>query len=249
MENESKKKFNKSYILLAVVLVVVVLLACFKFYIDDEHAPLHSVEEYQKLTTFPISETDNRLTIRDQETIDEFFNVGIIFYSGEKINGQCYLPLMAELANAGYDTFLPYALGNLPILNLDGADQIVSKFKWVTDWYIVAHSDACEMAAKYAKGHKKIKGLILLGGYTKTDISKNDIKVLSIIGSRDSILDMNKYKKAKSNLPKDTIFKEIKGGNHTAFADTALIRGDTETSFEPSKQIKKTATLIEEFIK
>ncbi len=249
MEKDNKKKSKKSYVLLAIVLVIVVIAAGIKLYIDDEHVPLHTIEEYQELTTFPISETDNRITVRDQETIDEFYNVGIIFYTGEHINGQCYLPLMANLANFGYDTFLPKALGSLPILNLDGADQIVNKFKWVTDWYLVAHSDACEMAARYAKGHKKIKGLILLGGSVKTDISDTGIKVLSIVGTNDSILDLDRYEKAKTNLPKDTIYKEIKGGNHTAFADTALLKGDTKTSFKASKQIEKTADIIKDFIK
>lgn len=243
-----KLKSNKSYILLVVVLVILIVLACFKIFIDNDHKPLHTIEEYQELTTLPISETDNRFTIRDQETIDDYFNVGIIFYSATRIDSQCYLPLMAHLANFGYDCFLPNALGNLPILNLDGADQIVNKYKWVTDWYLVAHSDACEIAARYAQGHKKIKGLILLGGYNKTDISGSDIRVLSITGSRDSILDMSKYKKAKSNLPKDTLYKVIEGGNHTAFADTELLNGDTQTSFDYEKQAIKTAELIKKFI-
>ncbi len=248
MKFVEKIKLNKTYILLVVVLVVLIALTALKIFVDNDHKPLHTVEEYQELTSFPISQTDNRLTIRDQETIDDYFNVGIIFYSAKRIDSQCYLPLMAHLANFGYDCFLPNALGNLPILNLDGADQIVNKFKWVTDWYLVAHSDACEMAVRYAKGHKKIKGLILLGGYSKTDISDTDIKVLSITGSRDSILDMSKYKKAKSNLPKDAIYEVIKGGNHTAFADTALLNGDTQTSFDSEKQTIKTAELIKKFI-
>lgn len=248
MKKNDNKNNKMPYIVLIAAIVVVVVLAGIKIYVDKEYKPLHTIEEYQELTQYPISQTDNRLTIRDQESIDDYFNVGVLFYSGERINGNCYLPLMAKIANEGYDCFLPIALGNMPFLNLDGADQIINKYKWVTDWYLVAHSTACEMAVKYANGHEKIKGIILLGGYPNTDISKKNIRALSIIGSRDTLIDMKKYEESKLKLPKGTIFKVIEGGNHTAFADTTLMKGDTKTSFKPEKQIEITAQYIIDFI-
>ena len=249
MEQKKKSKINKSYILLAVVLVILIALSAIKIYVDNDYKPMHDIEYYQSLTNVPVSETDNILTVYDQEKINPYFSVGIIFYSGEKIEGQCYLPLMAQLANSGYHCFLPTTMGNLPILNLDGADFAIRKYWWVTDWYIVAHSTACETAAKYVAGHDNVKGLILLGGTVNTDISNKKIKVLSICGSRDSILDFDKYEKNKSKLPKGTSYKIIEGGNHTAFADTNLIKGDTQTSFKPEKQISITADYIRDFIK
>lgn len=249
MEDKKKKKFNKAYILLVVVLVILIVISCIKLNVDNDYKPLHDIEYYQSLTQVPVSETDNILTVYDQGKINPYFSVGIIFYSGEKIESQCYLPLMAELANSGYHCFLPTTLGNLPILNLDGADFAIRKYWWVTDWYIVAHSQACEMAARYIAGHDNVKGLILLGGTINTDISNKNIKALSIYGSRDTILDLDKYEENKSNLPKNTSYKVIKGGNHTAFADTDLIKGDTQTSFKPEKQISITADYIRDFIK
>lgn len=248
MKKKSSRKINKAYIVLAAVLVLLACLTVFKIYIDNEYKPKHKTEEYFEQALFDTEETDNMLVVRNESQVGIKTNIGLIFYSGEKINAKCYLPLMVSLSNDGFDCFLPIALGNIPILNLDGADSIIRKYK-CTSWYIVAHSGACDVAAKYLKGHSdKIKGIIMLGGYSETDISDTGADILSVYGSRDTVMDMDKYEKCKENLPEKAVETVIKGGNHTAFADCNTVKGDTEASFPPEEQIVQTSRIIREYI-
>ena len=46
-------------------------------------------------------------------------------------------------------------------------------------------------------------GLILLGSYSTADFSESDLRVLSIYGSENHVLNMDKYKEYKSNPPSD----------------------------------------------
>ena len=55
------------------------------------------------------------------------------------------------------------------------------------------------------------KGLIFLGAYTIFNLVDSKLKVLSIYGSEDKVLNMKKYQKYKSSLPID--WKVIKNIN------------------------------------
>lgn len=257
MENQVENKKNKSKNagrVIAVVIALVFLLAItgFKVYIDNCYEPNHSIEEYQSLTNNEIEITDNIISIQNQESKGTHNRIGLIFYSGEKINGKCYLPLMAELTNMGFNTFLPTTFGNLPILNLEGAEYAIRSYTGIRDWYIVAHGDAaCQAAAKYIKNSKGwVKGLIFLGGATEDiDLSDRQIGFLSIYGSNDSIINLKKLEASKKYYPANAQYYVIEGGNFTNYADTKLVTGDSQSSITADEQIQTTAKLIKSFIK
>ena len=54
--------------------------------------------------------------------------------------------------------------------------------------------------------------------------------------------------KAKEDLPKDTEYVEIEGGNHSAFGDYGLQKGDTKSIIPENKQLDITVESICNFI-
>ena len=59
------------------------------------------------------------------------------------------------------------------------------------------------MAASYLTKHENAYvGLILLGSYSVDDLSKQSIKVLSILGSEDQVLNGENYEENKKKLAK-----------------------------------------------
>ncbi|MBO4835164.1 MAG: hypothetical protein J5483_03545 [Lachnospiraceae bacterium] len=246
---EIRKKGRGKVALILIAVVILLAITCFKIYVDNDYEPLHTHDEYQQLTSVEIQFSDNVIALEDMERDGDAKKTGFIFYGDDKIQRECYLPLMIALSNQGYSVYLPTTFGNIPILNLEGAEYVSRTYPHVKNWYIVAHGKACPVAAKYAASHSsKLKGLIFLGGYSRTDLSDKNLKLLSITGSRDTILDQGVYVTMKTNDPQNTVYLEIEGGNHTGFTDTFLIRKDSEAAISSDEQIQLTATAIESFV-
>lgn len=71
--------------------------------------------------------------------------------------------------------------------------------------------------------------------------------ILTIYGSSDKVLNIEKYEKYKPNI---TNLNEhiIDGGNHANFGSYGIQKCDGESSINPNQQISHTVNLIEEFI-
>ena len=104
------------------------------------------------------------------------------------------------------------------------------------------------MAASYVGSHADtLSGLVLLGAYSTVDISDTGLDVLSIYGSRDGVMNREKYKENLKNLPKDYNELVIEGGSHAYFGMYGEQEGDGVASVSPSEQIIITAERICEF--
>ena len=69
------------------------------------------------------------------------------------------------------------------------------------------------MAAEYVSKHvDEFDGLYLFAAYSTADLSDSDLRVFSVYGSEDGVLDMDKYRKYRSNLPEDTYEYVIDAG-------------------------------------
>lgn len=105
------------------------------------------------------------------------------------------------------------------------------------------------MAASYLSDHvKAFDGLVLLGAYSTADISDTELDVLSIFGSNDRVMNRQKYKKNKQNLPSDFVEVIIDGGNHAYFGMYGHQDGDGKASISNVEQIRLTADAIADFV-
>lgn len=173
---------------------------------------------------------------------------GLIFYPGAKIEYTAYEPLMERLAGEGVLCLLVKMPFNLAIFDKDAADGLNLIYPEIEHWYIGGHSLGGAMAADFAAENSGIEGVVLLAAFPSEDMSKTDMRVLSIYGSNDGILDRKSYEKAKSKLPSDFTEQVIEGGNHSGFAFYGEQRGDGTASISTAEQVITSADIISKFI-
>lgn len=174
---------------------------------------------------------------------------GLIFYPGGKVEFTAYAPLMTKLAEQGIQCVLLKMPLNLAVLDMDAAEGIPEQFPHVERWYLAGHSLGGSMAASYAGNHADIyDGLILLASYSTDDLRSTGLKVCSLYGDRDGVLNLEKYQQYRPNLPEDTLERILEGGNHAGFGSYGHQDGDGFSALESGEQIQWTADRILEFI-
>lgn len=174
---------------------------------------------------------------------------GLIFYPGGKVEYTAYAPLLHSLAEQGVLCVLVRMPCNLAVLNIDAADGIQEEFPGIENWYIGGHSLGGSMAASYAAEHAEdYKGLILLAAYAAEDIGQSRLKVISVYGDKDGVLDMEKYTDNLKNLPEDMEEHIIEGGCHAQYGSYGTQKGDGIPQISGKEQMEITAGLIIEWI-
>lgn len=168
-------------------------------------------------------------------------DVGFIFYPGENVQEESYAAICRGIANQGYKVIIVPMPFNLAILDWDEGLEVIKHHPNIKKWVIGGHSLGGVMASNfvYNKKPESIKGLIFYASYpSKVDFSKSNLKSLSIFGSKDSILNMQKLKDTKKLLPYETIYVEIQGGNHAQFGNYGFQRGDLKADITREEQQK-----------
>lgn len=249
-ENKTKKTKGRAglYVLLALVLLVLLAGAAYKIFMDHSYQPTGEVAlEGAGLNA---ENNDNLISVTSPGIIPANGKTGLVFYSALQVEPECYLPLMYQLAARGYDCYLPKAFGNQPFLNIVGADSVIRKHPNVENWYVIGHSGGCDPAASYAKEHTDtVKGLIFLGGTLKQDLSKSNLRLLSVFGSNDTVSDKAERDAAAAHAPANAAHQTIPGGNNTGFADIkGLLPGDSKADIPAEEQIRLTAEQIDAFL-
>ena len=105
------------------------------------------------------------------------------------------------------------------------------------------------MAAGYAaKNAQEFEGLLLLASYSTADISQSGLDVLSVYGSEDEVLNMEKYEENIGNLPSDVQERVVEGGCHAYFGSYGEQEGDGTATINPIEQMKITLEMSMETI-
>ena len=247
MKKEANKKKKVLKGLVAIIIVVTLLFGACAFYVNDYYRA-----DLGEISAFSSIEKVERENLSDGTIIFKPENVkaGFIFYPGGKVEYTSYIPLMEELAKKDIMCVLLKMPLNLAVLDVNGAQGIKEMFPETENWYLGGHSLGGSMVASYlAENIGEYDGLILLGSYSTADLSKEDIKVLSVFGSEDKVMNKEKYDEYKINLPKDFSEEIIDGGCHAYFGMYGEQDGDGTPTITNEEQIQKTAEIIKEFIK
>jgi predicted alpha/beta-hydrolase family hydrolase len=156
---------------------------------------------------------------------------------------------MRELAENGVLCVVPEMPGNLAVLNPKAAKGIPEQYPEITEWYLGGHSLGGSMAAVFAADHAEdYEGLILLAAYSTVDLRESDLRVLSIYGSEDGVLNFESYHDNRDNLPESTEEVVLNGGNHACFGSYGLQDGDSAARISPEKQVEKSAEHVLAFL-
>ena len=237
----------KKKIVFAIIIVLIVsLVGGTVYYINDYYK---ADEVAVSLIIAP--KTD--VTITEENGVFTFkprnATKGIIFYPGGKVQAESYAPLMQTLAEKGVLSVLVTMPGNLAVLDMNAADGLQEKYPEIQSWYMSGHSLGGSMASSFiAENSKDFDGIILLASYSTANLSNLGLDVLSIYGTNDDVLNMEKYEECKSNLPED--FKEIviAGGCHAYFGAYGEQEGDKKATITREEQIEITVNEILQFI-
>lgn len=235
---------KKPLCIIIFIILATAIIACGLYVNDYYHASEDAIAAFSPMSTTAIIDVEKL----DDDTviyIPKNATKGLIFYPGGKVEYTAYEPLMKELASEGVMCVLIEMPFNLAILDTDAADGIIEMYPEIKEWYIGGHSLGGSAASMYLEDNfEKFDGLILLGSYSTSDLSKIDIKVLSIYGSEDRVMNYENYKENIVNLPDD--FKEviIEGGCHAYFGMYGDQEGDGVATISNEEQIYITADEI-----
>ena len=105
------------------------------------------------------------------------------------------------------------------------------------------------MASNYAAAHSEdFDGLILLAAYSTKDLTGTTLRVLSVYGSEDGVMNRESYEKNRANLPADTTEVVLDGGCHAQFGSYGPQDGDGVPTISGEEQIRQTAEAIAAFV-
>ncbi len=238
-----KKKILIPSIIIGLVLI---LSAVFFIYVNID-------KYYADETALSAAVSDSKVTVTKENGkmifTPQSYDHGLIFYPGAKVEYSSYAPLMKELAKRDILCIIVEMPFDLAVFNINAANSVKEEFPLVRHWYIGGHSLGGYIASSYADKHRdELDGLILLAAYTTSDLRDSSLNVISIYGSNDKVLNLNKYKDNYSFLPSDTKELVIQGGCHSFFGSYGVQKGDGIPEISFSEQIKQTADFIEDNI-
>ena len=238
----------KKKILYGIIITAVILAAACGIYVSDYY---HAGEQAIAVAgtaaaDYTCQHGENTLVFMPAGEAD----AGLIFYPGGKVEYTAYAPLMEQLAEQGVLCVLVKMPANLAVLDMGAAEVHLDEFPGIEKWYVGGHSLGGSMAASYAAEHAdELEGLLLLAAYSTADLTGSGLDALSIYGSEDGVLNMEKYNEYRPNLPKETTTEIIlEGGNHAGFGDYGPQDGDGEASLSKEEQQRQTAITFGEIL-
>lgn len=234
-----KKIWNKKKIVLP-LLAGVILLITTLWYVNDYYHTDENVQEYlQTKETVSVTEMSAGLYLDGPGDY-----AAMIFYPGAKVEYTAYLPLLSDLAEQGIDCFLIKMPCNLAFFGQNKAKKIMDSYEY-DHWYLSGHSLGGAMAASYASGHlESLNGLVLLAAYPTKSLKSDSFSVLSLYGSKDGVLNMEKVEEGNSFMPADYVEICIEGGNHAQFGNYGEQKGDHAADISREEQQAQTVEAI-----
>ena len=162
----------------------------------------------------------------------------IIFYPGALVAPESYSSWAQTVAKAGYPVYILKMPLDLAILAPNRGEKVLSE-QSNRDYIIGGHSLGGVMASRFAREHdKQLRGVFFLASYPdeKGSLADKNIPVLSLTAENDHVLNHDAYQKAKKELPKNTDYQEIAGGNHAGFGSYGAQKGDGKSTIHDQNQ-------------
>lgn len=236
MENRQKRWSRKRSAIVITIPAVLLLL----WYVNDYYHSDGTAQSCMEGNTLvEVRNIDDGLYIDgpgDQNAL--------IFYPGAKVEYTAYLPLLSKLAEQGVDSFLIKMPCNLAFLGKNRAGDIMESYDY-SGWYLSGHSLGGAMAAAYAADHQdELSGLVLLAAYPTKTLKAEAFSVLSLYGSEDSVLSMEKVEQGRKYMPSEYMEICIDGGNHAQFGNYGAQKGDKEAAISWEEQQSQTVEAI-----
>lgn len=231
---------RKRDVVLILLLLICLLAAGCVWYVTDYYKCEEEIQSYfQNNGPVKLEEMESGLLLDGPGNEHAF-----IFYPGAKVEYTAYVPLLYQIAENGTDVFLLKMPCNLAFLEMNRADDIISSYEYA-HWYLGGHSLGGAMAAAYAAEHlDRLDGLVLLAAYPTKSLQAEEFSVLSLYGSEDGVLQMEKMEQGRAYMPDDYTEICIQGGNHAQFGNYGAQKKDGVATLSREEQQGKTVRAI-----
>ena len=199
------------------VVMVLVILAGLGFYVYfgvfAHNAPENVREDGRANPNVSVSEAYGGYVVSDADTGTE--RLGIVFYTGGRVAPGAYLPTAAKIAErANVTVFIPKMRVNLAVFSQGRAEAVIEGESQVDRWVVGGHSLGGAMACRYAGSNPDaVAGILLVGSYCDQPVGQTP--TLTILGTRDAVLDREQFRDNRDNLPSDHTVRRIQGMNHS----------------------------------
>ena len=243
--NSIKRKKLRIAAVIVIALLVLTVGGCMIYASDYYHADTQRIEVFlQDLDVDNILLPGGGVAYGKPDA-----EIGLIFYPGGKVEHTAYEPLMCRLAAGGIFCVLTEMPFHLAVLDMNAADGVIAMYPEIDCWYIGGHSLGGAMAASYAtENSERLAGVVLLGAYSSANLSNTGLRVLSLYGREDKIMNRKKYDEYKGNLPEKLTEIVIEGGCHAYFGMYGEQDGDGMPTLHAEEQIVLTADYITQWI-
>ena len=246
IEMKIYKKLWFKIVSVFIILIAVLFGTFFIYAADYYHATTVAVTAIAQEKSVNVTYDDNMIIFSPKQNGKD---IGFVFYPGGKVEYTAYSPLMVKMAEQGITCILVKMPFNLAVFDSNGAGKAINKLDKISNWYIGGHSLGGAMASAYASSNAdKLKGIVFLGAYPSSDLSKTNLKMLSIYGMEDKVLNKEKLDECRSNEPKNTKYLELKGANHANYGNYGVQSGDGTATISAEEQQDIAVKAIFDFI-
>jgi len=230
------------YIMLLINLFLVIgVLIFLSLYSNNAYPALNEMNDViEALDTSSIDRLDFSNSI-EYTTPDPIAQ--IVFLPGGLVEAEAYEYLAVQLALNGYNVTIFKPFFNLAIVTPNYAKRYLSD---ELDNIVIGHSLGGTVASMLASGRDSISTVIFLASYPISDVT--DKQVLLITAEYDGLLDEDAIDNSTDNLPEDTIYFDIAGGNHAQFGWYGEQLDDNEADITTLEQQTIILTQILNFI-
>lgn len=184
---------------------------------------------------------------------------GFIILPGGNCDPRSYAPAAHAIAARGFMTFIIPMPGCVAMpFGYLRADKLMQDYARIGTWVIGGHSVGGTAASIYAVQKKAVGGVVIWASLPNPDpslaLARSAVKALSVYGSQDGRATPEAVMSYTQYLPPDTVYVEIKGGNHTQFglidpAPDACIEGDTPATITLEQQQQEMVAATVAFLK
>lgn len=155
----------------------------------------------------------------------------LVYYPGARVDPYAYVPVLGELAaRTGFRVVIPRPPLNLALTDSRTVDQLAALAGPAEEILVGGHSLG-GVRACLAADSTEVTVLLLHASYCANDLStRGDLRVLTLLGSRDDLTDLALVADARPLLPKDAQETTLSGFNHAAFGAYGPQAGDGEAT-------------------
>lgn len=169
---------------------------------------------------------------------------GFVFYPGGRVKAEAYAPLAQAIAEKGYYVAIVYAPLNLAFFGVENATAVIEAHPTIERWAVGGHSLGGVASALYSRNHPNtVNGLVLMASFPADGAlaSQDSLQVTSIYATLDGLANVDNVKNSAKDLPKNTTFVAIEGGNHGQFGYYGKQDGDKEATISHAEQTRLVA--------